>query len=101
MAERTITTNYRFGENRIVAMPYFLYEVSVYKLSRNMACILGSKYFKSDKLLNIKKDVEYLKKTKDYNIVRYIDLLGAPMSFIEENNLPIYELRKPFKKKKK
>lgn len=66
-----------------------------------MACILGSKYFKSDKLLNIKKDVEYLKKTKDYNIVRYIDLLGAPMSFIEENNLPIYELRKPFKKKKK
>lgn len=81
-------------------MPYFLYEVSVYKLAPNMACILGSKFFKSDKLLNIKKDVEY-KKAKDFTIVRYIDLLGAPMSFIEENNLPIYELRKPFKKKKK
>lgn len=100
MAEPTIPVSYRFGENRIEPMPYFLYEVSIYKITKNMACILDSKYFKSDKLLKIKKDAEY-KKVKDGTIARYIDLLGAPMEFIQENNLPIYELRKPSKKKKK
>lgn len=81
-------------------MPYFLYEVSVYKIAKNMAGLLDSKFFKSDKLLKIKNEVT-CKKFKDYQIVRYVDLLGAPMEFIEENNLPIYELRKPSKKKKK
>lgn len=100
MAKPTIPVSYRFGENRIEPMPYFLYEVSVYKITKNMAGILDSKFFKSDKLLKIKNDVE-CKKFKDYQIVRYIDLLGAPMEFIKENNLPIYELRKPSKKKKK
>lgn len=100
MAKPTIPVSYRFGENRIEPMPYFLYEVSVYKITKNMAGILDSKFFKSDKLLKIKNEVE-CKKFKDYQIVRYIDLLGAPMEFIKENNLPIYELRKPSKKKKK
>ena len=100
MEKPTIPVSYRFGENRIEPMPYFLYEVSIYKLTKNMACILDSKFYKSDKLLKIKKDVEY-KKVKDGSIVRYVDLLGAPMEFIQENNLPIYELRKPSKKKKK
>lgn len=81
-------------------MPYFLYEVSVYKIAKNMAGLLDSKFFKSDKLLKIKNEVT-CKKFKDYQIVRYVDLLGAPMEFIEENHLPIYELRKPSKKKKK
>lgn len=100
MAKPTIPVSYRFGENRIEPMPYFLYEVSIYKITKNMAGLLDSKYYKSDKLLKIKNEVES-KKYKDYSIVRYIDLLGAPMEFIRENNLPIYELRKPFKKKKK
>lgn len=100
MAKHIIPVSYRFGDERIEPMPYFLYEVSIYKVTKNMAGILDSKLFKSNKLLNIKKDVE-CKKYKDYEIVRYIDLLGAPMEFIEENNLPIYELRKPSKKKKK
>lgn len=100
MAKPTIPVSYRFGENRIEPMPYFLYEVSVYKIAKNMAGLLDSKFFKSDKLLKIKNEVT-CKKFKDYQIVRYVDLLGAPMEFIEENNLPIYELRKPSKKKKK
>lgn len=100
MAKPTIPVSYLFGENRIEPMPYFLYEVSIYKIAKDMVGLLGSKYYKSDKLLKIKNEVEY-KKFKDYQVVRYIDLLGAPMEFIEENNLPIYELRKPSKKKKK
>lgn len=100
MAKPTIPVSYRFGENRIEPMPYFLYEVSIYKVTKNMAGLLDSKYYKSDKLLKIKDEVT-CKKFKDYQIIRYIDLLGAPMEFIKENKLPIYELRKPSKKKKK
>lgn len=100
MAKPTIPVSYRFGENRIEPMPYFLYEVSIYKVAKNMAGLLDSKYYKSDKLLKIKNEVT-CKRFKDYQIIRYIDLLGAPMEFIKENNLPIYELRKPSKKKKK
>lgn len=100
MAKPTIPVSYQFGESRIEPMPYFLYEVSIYKVTRNMSCILASKYFKSDKLLKIKNRVE-CKKFVGYQIIRYIDLLGAPMEFIKENKLPIYELRKPSKKKKK
>ena len=100
MAKPTISVSYRFGENRIEPMPYFLYEVSVYKIAKNMAGLLDSKFFKSDKLLKIKNEVT-CKKFKDYQIVRYVNLLGAPIEFIEENHLPIYELRKLSKKKKK
>lgn len=62
--------------------------------------MLSSRMYTSDKLLNV-KEVEVTKKYKKFSIIRFITLLGAPKSFIEENNLPIYELRKPTKKKKK
>ena len=100
MEKPTIPVSYHFGEDRVEPMPYFLYEVSIYKIAKDMACLLDSKYFKSDNLLKIKNEVTH-KKFKDYQIVRYINLLGAPMEFIEENNLQIYELRKSSKKKKK
>lgn len=100
MVKPTIPVSYRFGGDRIEPMPYFLYEVIIYKATKNMAGLLDSKYYKSDKLLKIKNEVT-CKKFKDYQIIRYINLLGAPMEFIKENKLPIYELRKPSKKKKK
>lgn len=61
--------------------------------------MLSCRYYTSDKLLNV-KEVEVVKRFKNFNIERFITLLGAPISFIEENNLPIYELKKPIKKKK-
>ena len=54
MAKPIILVSYRFGENRIEPMPYFLYEVSTYKITRDMAYLLNSKFFKSDKLLKDK-----------------------------------------------
>ena len=78
-------------------MPYFLYEVSTYKITRDMAYLLNSKFFKSDKLLKIKRDRE-CKKVKNFRIIRFIELIGAPMKFIRENNLPIYETIKKIKK---
>ncbi len=100
MEKLTIPVSYRFGENRIESMSYFLYEVNIYKVTKNMTCLLDSKYYKSDKLLKIKNEVT-CKKFKNHQIIRYINLLGAPIEFIKENKLPIYELRKPSKKKKK
>lgn len=100
MAKPTPPISYRYEDNRIEPMPYFLYEVSVYRVSKNMAGILKSKFYKSNKLLDIKNVSEY-KSYGSYAIIKYIDLLGAPMEFIEENKLPIYELQKPPKKKKK
>ena len=57
--------------------------------------------YTSNKLLKIKKDVKVLKKTREYEIIQFVDLLGAPQSFIEENNLPIYELQKRKKNEKR
>lgn len=64
---------------------------------------MGSQYYKSDRLLTIKNDVT-VKKFKDYEVVRYVDILGVTKEFVEENNLPLYEekqKKKSTKKKKK
>lgn len=81
-------------------MPYFLYEVNLYKITGDMASLLGSRFFKSDKALEIKNDVT-VKKFKGYSVIRYIDMLGAPIEFIKENKLPLYKPKKKLKKKKK
>ena len=99
MGKSTYAKSYRFGSNRVVEMPYFLYEVCEYKLAKNMASILASKYYKSDKPLTIKQEEVILKKTKEYTIVKMIDIVGATKEFIEENKLPLYEPKKKVTKK--
>lgn len=96
MAKRIVQPSYRFGDERVEPMPYFLYEISIYKITKDGIGIFNSKFVKSDKLLNIKKEVVY-KNYKGFQIIKCIDLRGVPLDFIKENNLPIYE---PFKKKK-
>lgn len=89
--------SYVFNGLRIEVLPYFLYEVSLHKYWKNGYCLLGTRYFRSDSLLAIKKDRKY-KKCKDYIVEKEICLLGAPYGFIRENNLPVYE---PIIKQKK
>jgi hypothetical protein len=55
----------------------------------------------SNKFLTLKNDVKILKKTREYIIIQFINLLGAPQSFIKENNFPIYELEKRHKNEKR
>lgn len=102
MEKPTIPETYLLQGNRVEIMPYFLYEVSVYKVTKNMVALMGSQFYKSDRLLTIKKDVT-VKKCKDHSIVRYVDILGVTKEFVEENNLPIYEaqIKKKRNKKKK
>lgn len=90
---------YWYQDSQIEVLPCFLYEVDLYFISPRRANMLSNRYYTSDRLLNV-KDVEVVKRFKNFNIQRFITLLGAPISFIEENNLPIYESKKPFKKKK-
>lgn len=97
MAKPIIPVSYQHEYGRVEPMPYFLYEVSVYRLERNLAGIVNSKFIKSDKFIEIKHGSIY-KYCKGYTLVKSIDLLGAPMEFIQENNLPIYELKKKKKK---
>lgn len=103
MEKPIIPQTYLLGDNRVEILPYFLYEVSVYKITKNMAALMASQFYKSDKALTINKDVT-VKKYKDYSIVRYVDVLGVTKEFVEENNLPTYESKvkkKSIKRKKK
>lgn len=83
------TELFLFGNDKIEVLPYFLYEVTIYQISKSMVRLLESKYYKSDKLLNVKDTAI---KYKNYSLVRNITLLAAPIEFIKENNLQ--ELKK-------
>lgn len=97
VADKPIT--YRYQDCQIEVLPCFLYEVDLYFISPRRANLLSCRYYTSDTLLKV-KEVEVIKRFKNFNIERFITLLGAPISFIEENNLPIYELKKLSKRKK-
>lgn len=90
---------YLIGDNKVEIMPYFLYEVSIYKITKNMASLLDSQLYKSNKVLKVRNDVT-VEKYRDYSIVRYVTILGVTKEFVEENDLPIYK-KKLTKRKKK
>lgn len=81
----------------ISVAPTFIYELCVYKYWKNGYCILGSKLYKSNKLLNVEKNF-IIKKYEDCTIVKEINLIGAPQSFV--NQLEVYKPKKKLKKKK-
>ena len=90
---------YLIGDNKVEIMPYFLYEVSIYKITKNMASLIDSQLYKSDKVLKVRNDVT-VKKYRAYSIVRYVTILGVTKEFVEENDLQIYK-KKLTKRKKK
>lgn len=111
MEKRINTTNGHSGSESklylykgigIKVLPYFLYEISIHKYSNTEYEFVGSKLFKSDKLLTI-KCVNNIKYVDGNSIEEEISLIGAPYQFIRENNLPEYSSNskklKKFKKK--
>ena len=89
---------YLIGDNKVEIMPYFLYEVSIYKITKNMASLMDSQLYKSDKVLKVRNDIT-VKKYRAYSIVSYVTILGVTKEFVEENDLPIY--KKKLTKRKK
>ena len=85
--------SYKYQNSQLEIYPKFLYEVTLYKISLQSASILSCRYYTSDKFLKIKGS-EMIKRCKDFYITRFITLLGAPESFIEKNNLSIYQLKR-------
>lgn len=92
----TLANTYNYNGNQIELLPYFLYSVDVYRVSNKRSNVIISKLYTSNSLLDI-KEVNIIKRFKTFSIIRYITLLGAPKFFVEENNLPKFEL---YKKKK-
>lgn len=88
---------YLYKGYRVEVSSCFLYEVCINKYWKWGFCMLGNKFFKSDKLLRI-KNTKILKYYKDYIIEKEISLIGVPYKFVIENNLPKFELN--IKKKK-
>lgn len=92
---------YEYKNHAIEEMSYFLYEVEYWKINLQYnSYILRSQFVKAKDLLDIEEST-LIKKGKDFSIYRCITLLGAPKSFIEENDLPIYIPIKKRKVKKK
>lgn len=91
---------YVWDGSLVEPLPYFMYEVCAYKYWKNGFCILGSRLFKSDRLLNIKHPRKY-ERHDGYLIEKTVDLVGAPYGFIREMNLPVYERITKHKKSKR
>lgn len=80
---------YVYEGQRITVASHFIYEVELYRIAKNRANLIKNKIFKSNKELKV-KEVEILRCYDSFTIERFITLVSAPLSFIEENNLPQY-----------
>ena len=102
MVKRTSTEHshsgtYRYEDTQIEVFPFFLYEVNLWVRWKNGCSMLGSRFIKSNKF--IPKIVQN-RKMKSYTIEKDITLIGAPLSFMQEEHLLPYELIKRKSKKK-
>lgn len=95
MAKPIPTTSYLTSDgSRIYPAPFFLYEVVTYKLYnskpyKGRAELIDSKFFKASKPLAM-LGYKAIKKP-DYLLEQSVTWIGAPMEYILDNNLPIYD----------
>lgn len=75
-----------YNNNIVGIYSDFLYEVTYYAVTSNVARLLKTKYFKSKTLLNISKDVE-VKKFSNFNIIKYINIIAVPLDFVNDYKL--------------
>ena len=80
-------TIYKYHDDYIIEGKYFLYEVNIYQEAKWQNNILSTRFYISNKELNLSERV-LIKKFKKFDIIRYITLLEAPNWFVK--NLPIY-----------
>lgn len=89
MVKRINPTSYRFNNNIVEEMPYFLYEVTIYQIKKDTANLLYSQLYKSNKFLEISKDT-IIKKFRNFIIAKYVNIIGVTKEFIEDNHLQLY-----------
>lgn len=76
----------------IVEGPSFLYEISIYRIFKNRAECLDSKFITSSKPLKIVKNAIY-KRYPNYTLAKFIDWLEAPIDYIKSNNFKLIDVR--------
>ena len=86
MEKRISPTKFLFGDDKIEAKSDFIYEVTLYEHSKNFIRLLDSCYYKSNKLLKLKNKI-IIKRYKNRYLIKSINMIGAPLEFIKENNL--------------
>lgn len=84
---------YLYNGFRVEALSYFLYEISIYKYTKNEVFLIKSKFYKSDKPLHIRVFTKRLKYKGDI-IEKSISIIGISEEFIKENKIPIYNPKK-------
>ena len=101
MAKPTPPTSYQTSDgSRIFPASCFLYEVVTYKLFnskqaapfKGRAELIDSRFFKASKPLTM-LGYKAIKKP-DYLLEQSVVWLGAPMQYILDNKLPIYDPKK-------
>lgn len=93
--------SYIYEGSQITVNPhYYIYEVELWRISKNRANIIKSKLYRSNKFLKV-KDIEILREYETFTIERWITLLEAPIEFIKENNLQIYNKKSKRNEKRK
>lgn len=91
----SITTNQYVIENyKVEEMPYFLYEVNIYRYDKYGVNILDNRFYKSS---NYVKPYNIIKKEKDYILEKNISILGVTRDFICKYNLPLYDKKRKSK----
>jgi hypothetical protein len=80
---------YLFGNDIVSIDSSFIYEVSLYKITKNGANVIDSKLYKSDKPLSI--DSCTTKKYGNYTLARFVYPISITEKFKAENNIKKYE----------
>ena len=80
----------------------FIYSVDVYLVYPDRSELHSSKYIKANKEIKKYKSCVF-KKMDGYKMIKYVNFIAAPLSYLEENNfkkLEIYDRREQNKRKK-
>lgn len=77
---------YLYNNNIVGISSHFIYEVTIYQLTRGTAVLLETKYFRSEKLLKISKETE-IKRFSNFIIIKYINIIAVPIDFANDYKL--------------
>lgn len=80
--KKEIIESYIVEGYEVVPTPFFLYEITVCKITKNSFETLSMKQYKSESKLNFTHE-EY-KKIGDVTYAKIIDMLGAPIDYIND-----------------
>lgn len=80
-------TRYRSGHNTLYISSRFIYEVSLYRITRSRAALVKSQYYASDVPIDESKlQDKFVKLDADTTLAKFIDWLAAPKDYLVEHN---------------